>query len=75
VGDDKNAMALKNAKCMDCGKDYNEFGMDVVLPDSQWVLINPKKDGLLCAQCIVDRVSRIDGSIVVHAIIEFKPKC
>ena len=61
------------ANCIDCGRKYEQFRMDVVLPHSQWKLIHPEVDGLLCAQCIVNRVSKIDGAIVVHALIEFLP--
>jgi hypothetical protein len=61
------------ANCMDCDKPYEEFGMDIFVPHSQWVLINPDIDGLLCAQCIINRVSKIGGATVIHAIIEFHP--
>lgn len=58
------------ARCMDCGLDYSEFKLDIVLPHSQWVAINPANDGLLCAQCIVNRLSKIPGVVCVHAIAE-----
>lgn len=61
------------ANCLDCGMPYSHFGMDMVLPHSQWIFIHPDKYGLLCAQCIINRVSKIKGATVVHAIIEIQP--
>lgn len=60
--------------CLDCGKPYSEFGMDVLLPRSQWLDIHPDENGLLCAQCIVNRVSKLPGSIGIHAVIEIAPQ-
>ena len=59
--------------CLDCGKPYEDFKMDMVLPHSQWRLIHPDERGVLCANCIVNRASKIKGAIVIHAIIEFVP--
>ena len=65
---------FEGARCLGCGKPYSGFGMDVVLPRSQWCAIHPDEDGLLCAQCIVDRVhERIAGATVIHAIVEVSP--
>lgn len=58
------------AKCLDCGKPYGDFGLDMLLPNEQWILIHPEKDGLLCACCIVKRASKLPTAIVVKAIIE-----
>lgn len=63
----KSVMAV----CLDCKKPYEKFGLDIVLPHSQWLKINPEKDGLLCAQCIINRASKLKGIIVMHAIMEF----
>jgi hypothetical protein len=60
------------AKCLDCGKSYEEFGLDVSMPDEDWKLINPKKDGLLCANCIVKRASQIEGVIVIKMQLDFR---
>ena len=59
---------------MDCKKPYKEFGLDIHLPRSQWLEIHPDEDGLLCAQCIIDRSAKVKGCTVVHAILEITPK-
>jgi DNA-directed RNA polymerase subunit RPC12/RpoP len=61
-------------KCIDCGKPYNSFGLDTVLPRSQWLEIMPDEDGILCANCIVDRWATIPGATVAHMIIEITPR-
>ena len=58
------------AKCADCGKPYDDFGLDMVLSDEQWLMIFPQKNGLLCANCIVNRASKLKGSIIVKASIQ-----
>lgn len=58
------------ASCLDCKKPYSEFGMDILLPRGQWLAINPNERGLLCAQCIVNRAEKLNGAIVIHAVIE-----
>lgn len=52
----------KTLACMDCKKSYQDFPLDVVLPDSQWELISGRKDGggILCAACIVERASKLE---------------
>lgn len=61
---------MSKSECMDCGLDYSDFKLDMVVPHSQWLVINPDKDGLLCAQCIINRLSKIPGVVCVHAIAE-----
>lgn len=56
--------------CLDCDLPYTQFEMDLVLPRSQWLEINPTEDGLLCAACIVKRCAKVPGASVVHAVIE-----
>lgn len=63
-------MTYLEAKCLDCGMPYGDFGLDVVLPDDQWLMIHPEKDGLLCASCIVKRASKLPTAIIVKASIE-----
>ena len=70
VGSGENKEA---GKCLDCGKSYSDFGMDVVLPRRQWLTIHPDNHGLLCAQCIVNRVSKIPEATVIHAVVEIRP--
>lgn len=63
-------MTHLEAKCLDCGKPYDDFGLDMVLPDEQWMMIHLEKDGLLCACCIVKRASKLPNAIIVKATIE-----
>ncbi len=53
--------------CDDCALPYAEFPLDLVLPDEQWEAIHPAEAGVLCAQCIVRRASKVPGVTVVHA--------
>ena len=61
---------LTRAECMDCRKPYNEFGLDMTLPNDQWEAIHPEKNGLLCANCIVKRASGLQNVIAIRAVIE-----
>lgn len=63
-----------SAVCLDCGRDYNDFGMDVLLPRWQWLLIHPDEGGLLCANCIVTRSAKVPGAVGLHATIGIAPK-
>jgi len=67
------APPVKKAACLDCGKPYSKFPLDVILPRSQWLEIHPADGGLLCAGCIVKRASKVPGCTVVHAILEIAP--
>ena len=65
-----------NVKCMDCGKPYADFGLDTTLPDEQWLRIHPDDGGVLCANCIVERASKLPHVIAIRAVIEFtEEKC
>lgn len=61
------------AKCLDCGLSYDEFGMDLLLPRYQWLMIHPAEDGLLCALCIVRRASKITGALAMQGVIGIAP--
>ena len=50
--------------CIDCGMEYADMGLDLVLPDQQWKIICPE-DGILCANCICKRASKVDGTVVL----------
>lgn len=65
---------VSQVACMDCGLPYEEFPLDVILPRSQWLDINPADGGVLCAGCIVKRAAKIPGCTVVHAILEISPR-
>ena len=58
-------------KCLDCDLPYTEFGLDMTLPNEQWLMIHPDNGGLLCANCIVKRVERLPRTIAIRARIEF----
>lgn len=58
--------------CMDCGKLYRDFPLDVSLTDDQWALIHNSPGGVLCANCIVARVKQmVPGVTVVN--MSFSP--
>ena len=59
-----------NIECLDCHLSYEEFGLDMTLPDNQWLMIHPEGNGLLCANCIVKRAEKLQGTIAVRAEIE-----
>ncbi len=58
------------AKCYDCGLPYEEFGVDLVLPDQQWKIISPdgEGNGLLCANCIAKRVEKLGKGVILSWI-------
>lgn len=64
---------VKKAACLDCGRAYEEFGLDILLPRWQWLLIHPAEGGLLCANCIVARSSKVPGAVALHAVIGIAP--
>jgi hypothetical protein len=58
--------------CMDCALDYeHDFPLDVVLTKEQWLLIHPADGGVLCANCIVKRASKLPHVINLSARITF----
>lgn len=58
------------AACIDCGRAYSEFGVDLTLPDDQWKLIHPGDDGLLCASCIARRAAQLPGIIALRCRLD-----
>ncbi len=60
------------AWCDDCGLSYDEFQLDVVLPNDQWEMISGHSDGggLLCAKCIVERGSKLSWVTVAKLVFE-----
>jgi hypothetical protein len=56
---------------MDCGLDYGQYPLDVVLKKEQWLLIHPDDGGVLCANCIVERASRLQAVINLSVRITF----
>lgn len=50
---------IPTAKCDDCGMPYGgEDWVDTLVPHSQWKIISPE-NGILCANCIVKRASKL----------------
>lgn len=62
-------MKVVTARCLDCGLDYSDFPLDMILPRWQWLLIHPAENGVLCANCMVKRASRIGGVVAIYAVI------
>jgi len=68
----KKGLRMLVAECKDCGKPYETFGLDIYLNDEDWEKIQPEKDGLLCANCIVKRASKIMGVIVIKMELDYR---
>lgn len=62
---------MEEAECIDCGKLYRNFGLDMTFPDEQWEMICPDRGGILCANCILERASKLPNVIAIRAQIEF----
>lgn len=59
-------------KCADCGMDYNDFVIDMVIQNKLWEMINPtyhKGCGLLCPNCICARLAEL-GLCSVNVIVD-----
>jgi len=62
---------MKEPKCLDCGLEYRKMGLDLVLPDQQWIKIAPEGKGtILCANCICKRAAKNKRSITILAWIK-----
>ena len=42
-----------------------------LIPRAQWLLIHPEDGGVLCANCMLRRVSKLDGAINITGRITF----
>ncbi len=59
----------------DCELQYLKFGIDITLSNDQWLMIHPEgQEGILCANCMVKRASRLPGIIAVRMVFEIKPR-
>ena len=56
--------------CRECGLPYEEHGLDITLPDEQWLMIHPQDGGVLCGTCIAKRAERLPRAIAIRAYIE-----
>jgi hypothetical protein len=64
-------MKIDDPICKDCGLLYGSFGLDTTLSHEQWQLINGSPNGLLCANCIIKRASRLPHIIAARLKLEF----
>ena len=62
-------------KCEDCSLPYKDFPLDTTIPNGQWLDIHPERDGggILCANCMIKRASKLPGIIAARMVFEFKP--
>lgn len=58
------------ACCADCAKPYSDFPLDATLPHDQWERIMGSPNGLLCANCMVARASKLPGAVAVRMTID-----
>lgn len=56
--------------CAGCKKPYRDFPLDVVIPDDQWLAINGRDGGVLCAACIVERGAKLPGVTVARLVFD-----
>lgn len=66
---------MRPCVCEDCGAPYETMGLDIVLPDDQWEMICPGRDGggILCGSCIAKRAAILPCATVIHAYIDLVP--
>lgn len=58
--------------CMDCGLPYaGPTWLDLVIPREQWLLIHPDDGGILCANCMIARASKLPHVINITGRIMF----
>ena len=63
---------MNEPKCCDCGMPYGgEDWIDTVLSNEQWDLIVPEHNGILCANCIIKRASKLEKIIIVKMNLIF----
>lgn len=64
---------MQSCFCQDCGVPYDTLGLDITLPDDQWLMIYPEDGGILCGSCIAKRAEELPRAIAIRAYIEFAP--
>lgn len=63
---------IHDPRCMDCGIPYGSPDwVDTTLSDDQWLRLVGSPDGILCANCIVKRASKLPEVVAMRAKIEF----
>lgn len=61
-------------KCCDCELPYNEFGVDLVLPDQVWKILS-NGDNILCANCICKRLKHYQYHVCKTTALMAWPDC
>lgn len=68
----RDADAEVEASCHDCGLPYGGHEwVDTVLSDEQWEMVFPERYGLLCANCIIRRASKLSAIIIAKMTLVF----
>lgn len=63
---------VHEVKCMGCGLPYaGPAWLDLVIPREQWLLIHPDDGGILCANCLIARASKLPHVINITGRITF----
>lgn len=62
----------KTIRCLDCQVNYDTImPISLNIPRDQWLLIHPKDGGVLCANCMIQRASKLPHIINIAAKIAF----
>lgn len=61
----------KKITCLDCKIDYDLVPMSLNIPREQWLLIHPDDGGVLCANCMIIRASKLPHVINITGNITF----
>lgn len=59
-------------RCLGCGLPYQDFALDVLVPDEVWAAISGRSDGsgVMCAACIVEHGAKLPGVSVAKLVFE-----
>lgn len=68
--DDGNPVCEYESKCLDCRLNYEEFPIDLLLPNEQWKKIHDGVHGVICPSCIINRVANFPEAIVIKAVVD-----
>jgi len=61
-----------SVRCLDCGTDYDAaMALSLLIPKAQWLAIHPADAGVLCANCMLRRASKLPGVINITGRITF----
>lgn len=68
--DDGSPILKYKSECIDCGLNYEEFPIDLLLPDNQWKKIHKGVNGVICPSCIIKRIAKFPEAIIIKANVE-----